>query len=105
LPNLACNSNTNCRACPISRFLFQNLCLGCPLIAHCYQCFSNGTGCARCNPGYFTNGAACLNCAAGCAECISSNFCLAAATGYYLLAFNTIQSGKISQCSPFCKTC
>lgn len=105
VPNLICNSYKNCKNCPLSRFLFQGLCLGCPTIANCYQCFSSGTGCAKCVSGYFPNGMVCLACPNGCSECISSNFCTAASSGYLLTTYGNIGSGKVMSCSPYCKTC
>lgn len=105
IPNLACNSARSCQTCPLSRFLYQNLCLGCPSIGNCMQCFSNGVGCAKCNDGYYSNGNTCLSCSTGCKECTSPFFCITAAQGFFTLAYRNSNSGKTSSCSSYCLTC
>jgi hypothetical protein len=88
---LACDAAKACLVCQdgyenngkICSFAMKNLrrIIECEEF-QCRECDIKGTGCVKCNDGYFLSGTECVKCSENCSECYGINFCTKCNSGY-----------------------
>lgn len=104
----SCNGTSTCSICDNGYYLSAKKCLNCPTLPpNCLTCDpSLTTFCYICSTGYYVSSGSCVACSTGCADCSSSNFCLKAATGYFLIPdAKKDNSGRVKACQSPCVTC
>jgi hypothetical protein len=105
-PDLSCNQDSSCEACPFGTVLAEGTCQTCITPdSSCQKCSAEDLSrCLSCSPGFFLEKGSCQACGAGRDECQSANFCVTCSEGFFELLADG-RTGKCSPCQSPCLAC